>query len=145
MTGVLRWTGREVSALRTALRVNGRDFAASVGVSHRMLVKWETGETQTIRAANQAALDTILATADRTVQERFAEQITKDAAAQRDVRTEQLLRREGQYTKSPTDGKLMVTVEAGIFLSGPQGKPTWVEAFLIDVHPTTNADYAQFV
>ncbi len=73
MTGVARWTGREVQAFRTALRRNGRDFATEVGVSHRMLVKWETGGENIIpRPGNQAALDTMLATAGPEVQERFA-------------------------------------------------------------------------
>ncbi|WP_317440646.1 SUMF1/EgtB/PvdO family nonheme iron enzyme [Streptomyces collinus] len=49
------------------------------------------------------------------------------------------------FSKSPVDGKLMVPVEEGIFLSGPGNKPTWIETYLIDVYPTTNADYARFV
>ncbi|TQL23564.1 formylglycine-generating enzyme required for sulfatase activity [Streptomyces sp. SLBN-134] len=146
MTGVARWTGREISALRTALRMNGRDFAAAVGVSHRMLVKWETGGAAvTPRAANQSALDTMLATAGPAAQERFATLITAQAAAEHDARAEQLLRREVRYSKSPIDEKLMVPVEEGIFLAGPDNKPTWTNTYLIDVHPTTNADYARFV
>ncbi len=146
MTRVARWTGREVLAFRTALRKNGRDFAAEVGISHRMLVKWETGgENITPRPGNQAALDTMLATAGPAVQERFATLITERAAEDQDARAEQLLRRDTQYIKSPVDGKLMVPVEEGIFLSGPDNTPTWTEAYLIDVYPTTNADYARFV
>ncbi|MFF5020254.1 SUMF1/EgtB/PvdO family nonheme iron enzyme [Streptomyces sp. NPDC001165] len=146
MTVVVRWTGREVLAFRKALRVNGRDFAAEVGVSHRMLVRWERrGESIEPRLGNQAALDTMLATAGPAVQERFAAAITERAAADEDARAEQLLRREARYTKSPVDGKLMVPVEEGIFLSGPSNTPTWTEAYLIDVYPTTNADYARFV
>lgn len=146
MPGVARWTGREITALRSALRMNGRDFAAVVGVSHRMLVKWETGGAAVIpRAANQAALDTMLATAGPVVQERLATLITAQAAAEHDARAEQLLRREVRYSRSPVDGKLMVPVEEGIFLAGPDNKPTWTDAYLIDVYPTTNADYARFV
>jgi formylglycine-generating enzyme required for sulfatase activity len=110
-----------------------------------MLVKWENDPTITPRSANQAALDTILATAGSAVQERFATLITEQAAADHDARTEQLLRREDHYIKSPIDGKLMVPVEEGIFLAGPNNTPTWEEAFVIDVYPTTNADYARFV
>ncbi|MFH9663348.1 SUMF1/EgtB/PvdO family nonheme iron enzyme [Streptomyces sp. NPDC017248] len=146
MPGVARWTGREVLAFRTALRKNGRDFAAEVGVSHRMLVRWETrGATLTPRALYQGALDTMLATAGSEVQERFATLITEQAATDQDARAEQLLRCETQYVKSPVDGKLMVPVEEGISLAGPNDRPTWTDAFLIDVYPTTNADYARFV
>ncbi|MFH8772043.1 hypothetical protein [Streptomyces sp. NPDC017958] len=134
VAGVARWTGREVFAFRKALRWNGRDFAAAVGVSHRMLVKWESkGVSIEPRAANQAALDTMLSTADPAVQERFAALITERAAADHDTRTEQLLRRESQYIKSPVDGKLMVPVEEGVFLAGPTNKPMWTESYLIDV------------
>ncbi|GGZ82063.1 hypothetical protein ACFOOM_22280 [Streptomyces echinoruber] len=116
MTGVARWTGREVKAFRLATRMNGRDFAAEVGVSHRMLVKWEKrGETITPRAMYQSALDTMLAVAGPAVQERFATLITEQAAAAHDPRAEQLLRREAQYVKSPVGGKLMVPVEEGIY------------------------------
>jgi formylglycine-generating enzyme required for sulfatase activity len=146
VTGVARWTGREVLAFRTALRKNGRDFAAAVGVSHRMLVKWEQrAESITPRALYQGALDTMLSTALPEVQERFATLITEQAAAEHDARAEALLRRETHYAKSPIDGKLMVAVGEGIFLAGPENKPTWLEAFSIDVYPTTNADYARFV
>ncbi|MGC8923535.1 SUMF1/EgtB/PvdO family nonheme iron enzyme [Streptomyces griseoaurantiacus] len=146
MTVVVRWTGLEVLALRKALRKTGRDFAAEVGVSHRMLTKWETrGEQITPRAGNQAALDTLLATAGLEAQERFAAAVTERAAAVQDARAEELLRREPRYTKSPVDGKLMVTVDEGIYLSGPKNTPAWTEAYLIDVYPVTNADYARFV
>ncbi|MEW2301948.1 SUMF1/EgtB/PvdO family nonheme iron enzyme [Streptomyces sp. NPDC006655] len=145
MSGVGRWTGAEVKALRTALRENSRDFASRVGVSQRNLVLWETGRTKRIRPSNQEALDTVLSTAGAPAQERFAALITAQAAAAEDARTEQLLRREAQYTKSPRDGKLMVPVEAGIYLAGPTSTPIWVDEYLIDVYPTTNADYQRFV
>jgi formylglycine-generating enzyme required for sulfatase activity len=133
-------------AFRAALRKNGRDFAATVGVSHRMLVKWEArGATIVPRAQYQAALDTMLATALPAEQERFATLITEQAAAEHDPRAEELLRREAHYAKSPIDGKLMVPVEQGIYMAGPNNRPTWLEAYSIDVYPTTNADYARFV
>ncbi|MGR3875699.1 SUMF1/EgtB/PvdO family nonheme iron enzyme (plasmid) [Streptomyces graminifolii] len=145
MTGVGRWTGAEVKALREARRQNGRDFAAEVGISQRQLVDWEAGRTKKIRGSNQAALDTMLSTAGIHVQELFAALITEQAAASQDTRTEQLLRREAKYLKSPRDGKLMVPVEEGIYLAGPTNTPTWVDEYLIDVYPTTNADYQQFI
>jgi formylglycine-generating enzyme required for sulfatase activity len=39
----------------------------------------------------------------------------------------------------------MALVDAGVYLSGPTDHPVWLPAFYIDVHPTTNADYARFV
>ncbi|ONH24586.1 hypothetical protein CcI156_15465 [Frankia sp. CcI156] len=48
-------------------------FAAHIGVSERMVSKWEAGSnTITPRPVNQAALDTSLACSPASVQERFA-------------------------------------------------------------------------
>ena len=41
MSTVLQWTGREVRALREARRMSVREFAAHLGVSDRMVSKWE--------------------------------------------------------------------------------------------------------
>jgi DNA-binding transcriptional regulator YiaG len=43
VNGVGRWTGREVRALREARRMSVREFAAHLGVSDRMVSKWEAG------------------------------------------------------------------------------------------------------
>src|SRR5262249_22603123 len=43
MTAVRRWTGRETTALRTALRRSLRDFAEHLGGSARTGTKWEAG------------------------------------------------------------------------------------------------------
>ncbi|MER7047936.1 formylglycine-generating enzyme family protein [Streptomyces jumonjinensis] len=146
MTGVTRWTGQEVALLRQAMRQTGRDFAAMVGVSNRQLTTWESrGATIELRPGNQATLDTLLARAGIAAQRRFAALLTERAAAAEDQRTEELLRRDPRMFKHPLDGKLMVRVEEGIFLSGPKNVPTWADSFLIDVYPTTNADYARFV
>ncbi|KPC88298.1 formylglycine-generating enzyme family protein [Streptomyces albus] len=50
-----------------------------------------------------------------------------------------------RISKPPVDGKMMAFVEEGIFLSGPDNRSVWLDAFLIDVYPTTNADYERFV
>jgi len=47
--------------------------------------------------------------------------------------------------RHPVDGKLMTLVPSGVFFSGRDNEPVWLDAFAIDVHPTTNADYARFV
>jgi hypothetical protein len=54
-----RWSGREVRALRDAKRMSLREFAAHLGVSDRMVSKWEAGgERIHPRPVNQATLDT---------------------------------------------------------------------------------------
>ncbi|MEV7886929.1 formylglycine-generating enzyme family protein [Streptomyces sp. NPDC002817] len=146
MAEVIKWTGQEVRLLRKALRQNGRAFAASVGVSHRQLVTWEgRGETIKLRPGNQEALDTLLARAGTAAQQRFATLLTERAAVEHDERAEELLRRVPRSVKHPVDGKIMVLVEEGIYLSGAEDTPTWVDAFQMDVNPTTNADYERFV
>ncbi|RLV09996.1 DNA-binding protein [Streptomyces griseocarneus] len=144
---VERWTGREARLLRLAGRMTVRKFAAEIGVSDRMISKWEGGGANiTPRQGNQAALDTFLALAGREVQERFAILVTKQAAASEDSRTEKLLASDPfQYRRHPVDGKLMVLVEEGMFLLGEELEAVWLPAFYMDVFPTTNADYARFV
>lgn len=70
MATVERWTGDEVKALRQAKRMSLEDFAEHLGVSDRMVSKWEArGETMRIRPANQAALDTSLARSTLQIRE----------------------------------------------------------------------------
>ncbi|MCS0635936.1 formylglycine-generating enzyme family protein [Streptomyces sp. LP05-1] len=135
-----------MALLRAAMRKSGRDFAALVGVSQRQVVTWEhRGAGIRLRPGNQEALDTLLARAGIPAQQRFAALLTETAAADHDARTEQLLRRDPRTIRHSGDGKLMVPVEEGIYLAGPQNRATWIASFLIDVHPTTNLDYARFV
>lgn len=69
---VLRWSGVEVRALREARRMSIRTFAGHLGVSDRMVSKWEAGGAQTQpRPVNQEALDTSLDRATEQAQERF--------------------------------------------------------------------------
>jgi formylglycine-generating enzyme required for sulfatase activity len=52
---------------------------------------------------------------------------------------------EAAPTRHPADGKLMVAIDAAVFLQGVGTEPCWLPDFLIDVYPTTNADYSRFV
>ncbi|WP_405094606.1 helix-turn-helix domain-containing protein [Micromonospora sp. NBC_01412] len=73
MTTVQRWTGRETRALRHALRMSIRDFAAHLGVAERTVSKWEAGqETVCPRPEMQAALDTALGRASHKAVARFS-------------------------------------------------------------------------
>ena len=70
---VTRWTGVEVRGLRVALRHGVRGFADYLGVSDRMVSKWEAGGAMiTPRPVNQAALDVTLGRADPAALCRFA-------------------------------------------------------------------------
>ncbi|GAA1643037.1 hypothetical protein GCM10009744_36530 [Kribbella alba] len=116
-----------------------REFAAHLGISDRMVSKWEAaGEQIHPRPVNQAALDTSLAQSSAEVRRRFEVLLAGDAAA---IDTIHLT----QPVRHPVDGKQMVLVEAGLFLQGPNNDPHWLPAFYLDVYPTTNADYARFI
>ncbi len=137
-----QWTGREIRALREARRMSVRAFAAHLGVSDRMVSKWESsGDAIRPRSSNQAALDTSLATCGAETRTRF-ERLVGGAAAQI----------EGVYAggsvrhlvRHPVDGKLMTLVESGPY-AAPDAEPVWLPAYYIDVLPTTCGDYAQFV
>src|SRR6266540_28424 len=72
MTTVRHWTGREAKALRAALRLSIRDFAAQLGVGVRTITKWEArGTDVSLRPAMQAVLDTALARASDEAKARF--------------------------------------------------------------------------
>ncbi|MEG8181623.1 hypothetical protein GZH49_24290 [Nocardia terpenica] len=67
-----RWTGREVTALKEALRRNQEQFAEAVGVSVEAVKKWERrGETITLSAPYAARMDRTLAEVSSEVAERF--------------------------------------------------------------------------
>jgi transcriptional regulator with XRE-family HTH domain len=70
---VQRWTGVESRALRLALRLSVRDFAAGLGVGFRTVAKWEAaGAKITPRPEMQEALDTALARAPDETKIRFS-------------------------------------------------------------------------
>lgn len=81
------WTSTEVRALRLARRMPLRDFAEHLGVSDRIVSKWEAG-TAHPGLDNQAALDTSLRLADHGARERFvldvAERRKQEATPRRD-------------------------------------------------------------
>ncbi|GAA0612175.1 formylglycine-generating enzyme family protein [Streptomyces crystallinus] len=146
MAAVVKWTGREAGLLRVAMRMSGKAFAEMLGVNSRQIPRWEgRGETIELSLPNQRSLDTVLAWCPRDVQQRFAALLTERAAAEHDARVEELLRTHPGTRRRLADGKLMALVEEGVYLCGPDNRSLWLDAFLIDVYPTTNADYERFV
>lgn len=135
------WTGRESRALREANRMSIRSFAARLGVSERMISKWEVGgDRLTPRPVNQAALDELFSACDPEIKARFSMLVREHGDPARALFLE-----TAQQMRHPIDGKLMVLIDAGVFLCGPADEPVFLPAFWIDVYPTTNADYARFV
>ncbi len=146
MATVQQWTGTEVRALRDAKRMSIREFAAHLGVSERMISKWEAGkENITPRPINQAALDTCLTRSDSDTQARFSH-LTNGSlvagAAGQDASPNPI---GSSKVRHPADGSSMVKVDGSVFLAGPSNEPVWLPAFYLDVHPVSNADYARFV
>ncbi|NUS44481.1 MAG: SUMF1/EgtB/PvdO family nonheme iron enzyme [Mycobacteriaceae bacterium] len=142
MTTIRRWSGRETRALREAKRMSICEFADRLGVSDRMISKWEAGGGNIHpRPVNQAALDTFLGQSSPEVKARFALLI---GDAVRDP-AEDLEMPPIPQVRHPVDGKPMTLVDGGVFLSGVAGEAVWLPAFYLDVHPTSNADYARFV
>jgi formylglycine-generating enzyme required for sulfatase activity len=153
VTTVQRWSGRETRALREAMRLSVREFAEQLGISHRNVSKWEVGGAGLFpRPSTQEVLDDALQNAPREVQVRFelnvglarAESANTPGNGQTDSpQVEAWV--DSHQVRHPVDGKLMVLVDAGVFLSGRDNEPVFVPAFYMDVFPTTNADYARFV
>lgn len=122
-----------------------RDFAAHLGVSERMISKWEAGrENIRPRPINQAALDTCLARSDSDTQARFLH-LTDGAVIPGGTGEAGIEPIGSSQVRHPSDGSPMVKVDASVFLSGPSNEPVWLPAYYIDVHPVSNADYARFV
>lgn len=147
MATVEQWTGLEVRALRDASRMSTTEFAARLGVSDRMVSKWEQRkDTIRLRPVNQAALDTFLAGCDPDVHTRFARlSRALDTVLPAQGTPEHGAQLTQQHTRHPHDGKAMALVEAGTFLSSEENRPIWLPTFSIDVYPVTNSDYARFV
>jgi transcriptional regulator with XRE-family HTH domain len=67
------WSGREVRALRECQRLSIREFATRIGVSERMVSRWEaSGANIRPRPINQEGLDSLLAAASEDEKSRFA-------------------------------------------------------------------------
>ena len=145
MGTVQQWSGVEVRALREAKRMSIREFAAHLGISERMVSKWEAGrEAIHPRPVNQAALDTCLSRSDPDVQARFSF-VTGDSMVLVDEGGSHAGPIMGDHVQHPVDGSLMARVEGSVFLSGPSNSPTWLATYYIDVYPVSNGDYARFV
>lgn len=72
MATVERWTGAETQALRQAMRLSLRDFAAHLGVAIRTVSKWEArGASIQLRPDSEGILDTALSRTSDEVKTRF--------------------------------------------------------------------------
>ena len=81
MATVECWTGAQTKALRQAMRLSIRAFAAHLGVDARTVDKWEArGATITLLPDNQALMDTALSRAPEDVKTRFTQ--TLDSSGQ---------------------------------------------------------------
>lgn len=142
MITVPQWTGKEIRALREARRMSVRAFAAHLGVSDRMVSKWESsGDTVRPRSLNQAALDTSLASCNAETRARFERLAGGTTVHIEGVHPGGSVR---HLVRHPIDGKLMTLIESGPW-SPPESDPIWLPAYYIDVLPTSCADYGQFV
>jgi transcriptional regulator with XRE-family HTH domain len=103
MATVQRWTGAETKALRQAMRLSIRAFAAHLGVDARTVNKWEArSNTITLLPDTQAVLDTALDLAPDHVQTRFAQ--TLDRARQQHLEIPPAVcRASDPLTTTPTD------------------------------------------
>ncbi|MEG8184629.1 SUMF1/EgtB/PvdO family nonheme iron enzyme [Nocardia terpenica] len=145
MAGVRRWSGRETRTLREAKRMSLREFAQSLGVSDRMISKWEAGgETVHPRPRNQAALDALLANSSSEERARFENATPGFTVSSGEASDRQALS-EHHEIRHRVDRKIMTLVHSGIFLAGPSNEPLWLPDFYIDVYPVSNSDYARFV
>lgn len=77
MVSVQCWTGVETKALRQAMRLSIRAFAAYLGIDARTVNKWEARlSTITLRPHTQALMDTALARAPEEVKTRFSHTVS---------------------------------------------------------------------
>lgn len=142
---VPQWSGREVRALREARRMSVREFAAHLGVSDRMVSKWEAGgEGIRPRPLNQAALDTSLARASAEIKDRFllmANGVPVRVPRQLAVQVAGL----HHLVRHPTDGVLMTLVDAGPFRPDAAERSLWLPGFYVDVDAVSNATFGRFL
>jgi hypothetical protein len=119
-----------------------RAFAEHLGVSDRMVSKWEAAaETARPRSLNQAALDTSLSSCDASTRVRFERLVGGTAAQVEGIYPSDSMR---HLVRHPVDGKLMTLVEAGPY-APPRGDTVWLPGYYVDVLPTAGGDYAEFV
>jgi formylglycine-generating enzyme required for sulfatase activity len=134
-------TGREIKALRKARRLGVSAFAQQLGVSDRMVSKWEAGgELIRPRTGNQQALDAFFAMADAEVRARF-EALVADSVVP--VPALALTAGAQLVLRHPVDGKVMTLIEEGPYRRA-DGEPLWLTGFFIDMAPTTHEQYDEF-
>src|SRR6185312_2822281 len=74
MITVPNWTGAETKALRQAMRLSIRAFAAHLGIDARTINKWEARHTTiTLRPHTQELMDTALRQAPEEARTRFTQ------------------------------------------------------------------------
>lgn len=149
MTNVQKWTGRETRALREAMRLSVRRFAASLGVSDRAVSKWEAGAGEAVPGPDsQKMLDGMLAGASAEDRARFEMNLGIPSAVALPGHPPATESGDGgglpRQVTHPADGREMVLVDDGPWLCGPDNQPASLPAFYIDMHPVTNAGYAAF-
>ncbi|MGH3771883.1 MAG: helix-turn-helix domain-containing protein [Pseudonocardiaceae bacterium] len=104
MVTVECWTGAETKALRQAMRLTIRAFAAHLGVDARTVNKWEArGATITLLPDSQALMDTALGRAPEDVKARFT-QTLDSGGQQRPTNRTQLIERVTPRTTMSADG-----------------------------------------
>lgn len=162
MITVTIWSGREIRALREAKRMSIVAFAGNLGVSERMVSKWEAaGAEMHPRPVNQHALDSMLAASGADVLARFSALLESapGAAVMNQTASPPAsgvpatvsgstlppVTETQHQARHPIDGKLMALVDGGTFLCGVENEPVTLPAFYMDVFPTTNDDYARFI
>jgi hypothetical protein len=126
-----------------------REFASHLGVSDRMVSKWEAGgEAIRPRPLNQAALDTSLAMASPEIKSRFTRialgQEVRATVASAGVASHGDDGSGRHIVRHPLDGKLMTMVDGGPYRSRTAGV-IWLAGYYIDVYTTSNADYGRFL
>jgi formylglycine-generating enzyme required for sulfatase activity len=120
-----------------------REFAAHLGISDRMVSKWEAGgETIRPRPLNQAALDTSLSMASPDIRGRFTRIAIRQSIDSSDPHDDPGFARH--LVRHPVDRKLMTLVEAGPFRPQTTRRPIWLPAFYIDVQAVTRAEFDRF-
>jgi transcriptional regulator with XRE-family HTH domain len=111
MATVQCWTGAETKALRQAMRLSIRAFAAHLGIDARTVNKWEARHgTITLRPHTQELMDTALQRAPEDVQTRFAQTVS---SAQQEQPTNQAQPVHVAATSAVMSGLDVETAEAG--------------------------------
>ncbi|NDL60190.1 helix-turn-helix domain-containing protein [Phytoactinopolyspora mesophila] len=141
MDTVHSWTGIQTAALRRAMRMSVRDFAAHLGVAIRTVSKWETRrDSITLQPASQAMLDVVLNRASDHERARFAQLVETDRETSSSEEPPAALKKsdiflplvvDGQTVLTPlfvnpADGQAIFNIPAGV--TGVPANPTAVAA-----------------